>query len=101
LGTGQCEVTQNMSQSQLASTWSCSFNGKAAKKLKTIATWVTPPGPKGSPTVFYDVYPQEDLGAYLLNGMNMAGATNGPLLEVNLGTAKVANPSLMVTIEII
>jgi hypothetical protein len=97
LGTGKCEVTQTMSQSQLGSTWSCSFNGKAPKKLKTIATWVTRAGPKSAPTIFYDVYPQEDLGSYLLNGMNMVDATDGPLLEVNLKTAKVANSSLMIT----
>jgi hypothetical protein len=97
LGTGKCDVTQSMSQSQLGSTWSCSFNGKPAKKLKTIATWVTTPSQKDSPTIFYDVYPQEDLGSYLLNGMNMSDAVDGPLLELNLGTAKVANRSLMIT----
>jgi hypothetical protein len=97
LGTGKCEVEQTMSQAELGSTWSCSFNGKAAKKLKTVATWVTAPGKKGQPTIFYDVYPQEDLGSYLLNGMNIADAIDGPLLEVNLENGKVANPNLMIT----
>ena len=86
LGTSKCDVTQTMSQSQLGSTWGAvPSNGKPPKKLKTIATWVTAPTPKSAPTIFYDVYPQEDLGSYLLNGMNMSDAIYGPSSRVEFG----------------
>jgi hypothetical protein len=99
LGTAQCDITQTMSQSELASTWSCSFDGKSAEKLQTIATWVSDGDAEQAQTIFYDIFPQEDLGSYLLKGLNMTTVTSdGAFLQVIMGSsphAKNAHMELM------
>jgi hypothetical protein len=85
LGTAKCDVSQTMSQTELGSVWSCSFDGKSAEKLQTIATWVSDGSPEQAQTIYYDIFPQEDLGGYLLKGLNMtAVTTDGAFLEVIL-----------------
>jgi hypothetical protein len=86
LGSAQCDVTQTLSQTEMTSIWTCSFNGQAAQTLKTVATWVSDGSAEHAQTIFYDVYPQDDLGAYLFKGLNMNTITmDGTPLEIVLG----------------
>jgi hypothetical protein len=97
LGTAQCDITQTMSQTELGSTWSCSFDGKSADKLQTIATWVSDGNEDQAPTIFYDIFPQEDLGGFLLKGLNMTAVnSDGAFLEVVTGsTPHAKTPDMM------
>jgi hypothetical protein len=100
LGSGQCEVGQLMSQRKLTSTWTCTFNGQAAQKLTTVAAWIADEDSEAldndGGSVSYDIFPQEDLGAYLLKGMNMTNATDGAFLELALdGTPHAIFKNLM------
>jgi hypothetical protein len=97
LGKAQCDVTQTMSQTELGSTWSCSFDGKPAEKLQTIATWVSDGNEEQASTIFYDIFPQEDLGGFLLRGLNMTAVnSDGAFMEVVTGSAAHAKtPDMM------
>lgn len=84
LGTAQCDVLQTMSMTDLSSTWSCSFNGQPAQSLKTFATWVSDSSQEQASTMVYDIYPQEDLGDFILGGLNMVVVTNGTATQASV-----------------
>jgi hypothetical protein len=96
LGTAQCDITQSMSITALGSTWSCSFDGKPAEKLQTIATWVSDGDAEQAQAIFYDIFPQEDLGGFLLKGLNMTSVTaDGAFLQIVTGDAPHAKSADM------
>lgn len=99
VGTAHCRIAQNLSNDDLAGTWSCAFNGGANQTLNASADYLADATDAHPQQIDYTLANGDGaLGDFIFNGLKLVGVRDSVPLIISLGqTPSTDLPFLMVS----